>query len=55
MLKEYPHAIGDRVWLDGKLRKVTARPGPYSVTLDGRLTASITSVKAEADQMRMDV
>lgn len=41
--RAYPHAVGDRVTLDGVTRTVTARPGPYSVTLDGYLTASTTS------------
>lgn len=49
-MKEYPHAVGDRVWLDGVLWSVTARPGPYSVTLDGCLTASVTMVKAEGEK-----
>jgi hypothetical protein len=48
-LRPYPHAAGDRVWLDGVLRTVTGLPGPYSVQLDGRLTASVSLLRAESD------
>jgi hypothetical protein len=45
----YPHAVGSRVaGVDARGQAfngvVTATPGPYSVTLDGRLTVPITMI-----------
>lgn len=45
ILEAYPYAVGDRVEGAGIVGVVTARPGPYSVTLDGRVTVSITMLK----------
>ena len=50
--REYPHAAGAAVWgVDVAGRRfagvVTARPGPYSVTLDGRLTVPVSLIKGE--------
>ena len=52
-LRPYPHALGDRVVLDGVVRTVTARPGPYSVQLDHYLTASVSVVEPENKVQQM--
>lgn len=44
-LVKYPYPIGTKVDLNGTVGTVTATPGPYSVTIDNRITASITIVK----------
>lgn len=44
-LTKYPFKIGTVVAYGSNTGKVTALPGPYSVTIDNRITVSITEIK----------
>ena len=47
-LTRYPFPIGTVVAFGNETGKVTAIPGPYSVTVDNRLTLSVTKITQPA-------